>query len=249
MLSNNMPYRPIVPLVLALLSAVTLLAQESEGRRIFEAQCALCHGQQGGGGRGPSLVKPTLTKAPDAPSLEKLISEGIPPEMPGAWQLSPNEVKRLAVFVRSLGQLPSETVPGDPAHGRDLYRRQACASCHIVAGQGSGFGPELSAIGARRNAAFLREALLSPSAALPEGFLMVEAVPRQGAKVTGIRVGEDPFTIQIIDAAGGFHSFRLADLQPLNKLPKRSPMPAYAKLPPADITDLVAYLASLKGTR
>jgi len=40
--------------------------------------------------------------------------------------------------------------------------------------------------------AFLREALLSPSAALPEGFLMVEAVPRQGAKVTGIRVGEDP---------------------------------------------------------
>ena len=238
-------------LTFTLLLAVTAAAQPPvlPGRRIFEAQCALCHGQQGGGGRGPTLLKPVLPKAPDDPALEKVISEGIPPEMPGAWQLSPSEVKQVAAFVRSLGQLAPESVPGDPQQGREIYQKNACANCHFINGQGSGFGPELSNVGARRSATHLRESLLRPSADLPEGFLFVEATPLNGTKVSGIRAREDPFAVQIIDAAGHFHSFRLAGLQKLDRFPKRSPMPAYPHLSVAELTDLTAYLASLKGAR
>jgi len=34
------------------------------GRKIFESQCALCHGQNGGGGRGPNLNRPNSSKLP-----------------------------------------------------------------------------------------------------------------------------------------------------------------------------------------
>ena len=50
------------------------------GRKIFESQCALCHGQNGGGGRGPNLNRPKLIKAPDDEALRGVISNGIPPE-------------------------------------------------------------------------------------------------------------------------------------------------------------------------
>src|SRR5262245_49595230 len=76
------------------------------GRRIFESQCALCHGQTGGGGRGPVLRKPTLMKAPDDAALRRVISQGIEPEMPAAWQLTQNEVSQVAAYVRSLGKIP-----------------------------------------------------------------------------------------------------------------------------------------------
>jgi len=41
----------------------------------------------------------------------------------------------------------------------------------MIAGKGNGFGPELTDIGARRNAAHLRQAVLRPATLLPEGFL------------------------------------------------------------------------------
>src|SRR5437764_14893883 len=87
------------------------------GRRIFESQCAVCHGLKGGGGRGPSLNRPKLNKAPDDTALRALISEGSEPEMPAAWQLSTHEVVNVAAFVRSLGAVAPETLPGDPARG------------------------------------------------------------------------------------------------------------------------------------
>lgn len=233
--------------IVCFLGLAVPLAAQPAGRRLFEAQCALCHGQNGGGGRGPTLLKPKLDRAPDAAALEKVIAQGLPPEMPGAWQLSPNEVKQLAEYVRGLGSVTQELVPGDVVRGGEVYARSGCAGCHMVDGAGSGFGPDLSNIGARRNAAHLREAVVSPTAALPEGFLMFTAVPAGGAAVTGVRLGEDPFTIQLADAGGRLHSFRKAALRALTPLPKKSPMPAYDKLSTSDLQDLVAYLAARKG--
>ena len=41
------------------------------GRRVFESQCAVCHGLKGGGGRGPNLNRPKLNKAPDDAALRR----------------------------------------------------------------------------------------------------------------------------------------------------------------------------------
>ena len=227
-------------LTLALISWQILNAQP--GRRLFEAQCALCHGQTGGGGKGPSLLKPKLNKAPDQAALEKLIADGIEPEMPGAWTLSPKELTQVAEYVRSLGSIPPETVPGDPAAGKDIYRKSACATCHIVDGTGSGFGPELTNIGARRNSAHLRQSILKPDEILPDGFMLIEAGPTKG-----IRLAEDLFNIQLMDATGRLHSFSKASTT-INRTRNKSPMPAYTKFLATDLDNLIAYLASLKGS-
>lgn len=229
-----------------------LIAQTGEpdldsGKKIFESQCALCHGQTGTGGRGPGLNRPKLDKAPDEDALRKLISEGSG-EMPGAWQLAAREVASVALYVRSLGKLPPEVLPGDAGRGARVYESKGCAGCHMIGGQGQGFGPELTNIGARRSGAHLKQTLIKPAATLPEGFLYVAAATAAGPAVRGIRVNEDVFTIQIKDAGGRFHSFRKDELKELRRLRGESPMPSFeGSLTSAELDDLVAYLASLKG--
>ena len=218
------------------------------GKRIFESQCALCHGQSGGGGRGPSLNRPALKHAPDDAALRGVIADGIPPEMPGAWQLHPHEVASVAAYVRSLGKVPPETLPGDAARGEGIYGRSGCPACHMTGGNGSGFGPDLSALGARRNGAFLRQKLLQPAAVLPEDFEYLAVTRKGGESLRGIRVNEDSFTIQFKDAGGRFHSLRKSEIQELRRLEHETPMPSYeTRLSPAELDDLVAYLAGLRG--
>jgi len=217
------------------------------GKRLFESQCALCHGQTGGGGRGPNLHRPKLNKAADDADLAKVISQGIQPEMPGAWQLSPREVKSVVAYVRTLGSIPLEPLPGDPSRGQRLFKTKACDTCHMIRGQGSSFGPELTGIGAKRSAAFLRESLAAPEAVVPDDFLLVELVTSSGATVRGVRMNEDTFSIQIKEASGELHSYRKSVLKDLRKLRGKSPMPSYeGALNPEEMNDLIAYLASLR---
>ena len=112
-----------------------------------------------------------------------------------------------------------------------------------------------------RGAQHLRQAIIDPGAALPRGtlsvpgrdllqFLPVRVVTREGREVRGIRINEDSLTIQLRDTNGGFHSFRKADLQRLEKETGTSLMPSYRdRMTAGDLTDLVAYLWSLRGSR
>jgi cytochrome c oxidase cbb3-type subunit 3 len=232
------------------------------GRVLFDAQCARCHGVGGFGGQGPSLRRPRLRRAPDDVALRGLIRNGVPGTgMPETWQLSDREVGYLIAYVRSLGRLPPVHLPGDSARGRELFvSKGSCTSCHIVGGAGGTRGPDLTEIGALRNPAYLREALLDPAATQPTAtaanypwgeyarYLIVRVVSRAGEEVVGQRVNEDAFTIQIRDVRGGFHSFEKADLRVLERRARSSLMPAFgATLTPAELDDVVAYLAGLRG--
>jgi cytochrome c oxidase cbb3-type subunit III len=235
--------------LLIALAAMNAIAQDvAAGKKIFESQCALCHGQTGTGGRGPSLLRPKLTRAPDDEALWKVISNGIEPEMPGAWQLNVREVYSVGAYVKSLGAIPPEVLPGEPARGERVYQSKGCAGCHMIAGKGEGFGPELTDIGARRNGAYLRRTILRPSAELPEQFLSIVVVTQAGVTVRGIRVNEDSFNIQIKDARGRFHSFAKSELKELVRNRNETPMPSFeGSLSNTELDDLVSYLASLKG--
>jgi cytochrome c oxidase cbb3-type subunit 3 len=218
------------------------------GKMIFEGHCSLCHGIDGGGGRGPSLHRPKLSRAPDDKALKSLIENGIPPEMPGGWYLSEQDILNVVAFVRSLGSVPPESPIGDPQRGEAIYARSGCATCHILAGQGTSFGPELTEVGARRGAARLRLTLQSPSKTIPEDFLLIEAITSSGQTIRGIRLNEDTFTMQLKDALGHFYSLRKSDLRELKKLRGETPMPSYESLfSAAELDDLVAYLASQRG--
>jgi cytochrome c oxidase cbb3-type subunit III len=213
------------------------------GESLYLSQCAVCHGQLGEGGRGPSLARPTLRHAPDDAALYTVIRRGIPNSaMPGIG-LAEREIQLLIAHVRSLGRVPTPPqLPGNPQRGEALYNgKGACAPCHRV------FGPDLAGIGARRSPAHLRASLTDPNADLPPGFLLVEAVTHAGRKLSGARVNEDTFSLQLRDPAGAIHSFWKSELREWKRLPGRSPMPSYrGVLTDAELDDLTAWLASLQ---
>jgi cytochrome c oxidase cbb3-type subunit III len=217
------------------------------GKFIFEGHCALCHGIDGGGGRGPSLRRAKLTHAADDEALKSLIENGIAPEMPPAWYLSPEEIANVAAYARSFGNVPPEVLPGDAARGKAIYARSGCSACHILAGEGSGYGPELTDVGARRGSTRLRETLQNPTKTIPEDFLLLEASTSSGQTIRGVRLNEDTFSIQFKDQQGRLHSFRKSDLRNLKKMRGETPMPAYGSaLSASELDDLINFLASQK---
>jgi cytochrome c oxidase cbb3-type subunit 3 len=219
------------------------------GKVLFQGQCAVCHGIDGHGSTGPTLVRPRLPRAATEEALIKVIAEGIPNTgMPAAWQMTPREAKLTALYVGSIGTVAHETkLPGDPAKGKEVYRKTGCASCHIIEGQGNGYGPELTGVGLRRNAQYLRDSILKPAADVPGESLTVRVVTQQGTQTVGIRLNEDSFTIQLRDMGGRVHSFQKANLKALEKQKDVSLMPAFDKLAPEELDDLVNYLANLRG--
>jgi mono/diheme cytochrome c family protein len=76
-----------------------------------------------------------------------------------------------AVSVRATEQAkPAQkaTVKGDAIKGRDTFVAQRCSLCHMINGSGGVLGPDLTAVGTRRNAAWLYDYLPNPQATKPE---------------------------------------------------------------------------------
>ena len=128
-------------------------AQEiARGRALFEAQCAYCHGAGGDGGRGANLARPALRRAPTDEALFRVVNRGIPGTgMPGN-SMSARETWQVVAFVRSLGRVRRQALPGDAASGAQVYQANGCASCHTIQGRGGAFGPDLTDVGARSSA-------------------------------------------------------------------------------------------------
>lgn len=234
-------------------------AELAAGRKLFQIHCARCHGMLGEGGEGPSLKRATLRHAADDTALFEVISEGIVgTAMPGARGPNDRQLWQIAGYVRELARLPEELPPGDAGRGQTLYLgKGGCPACHISSGAGRGVGPELTEVGLRRNAGYLRRALTRPDADSPmltsrlggrvDGFLTVRLVAGD-EEYEGLRVSEDEFSVQVRDLSGAIRSFDKAGLRHYEKAVGHSLMPGYdGALDGAEIDDVVSYLMTLKG--
>ena len=220
------------------------------GKRIFDAQCAWCHGTNGTGGTGPSLQRATLRHAADDSSLVGIVRKGIPgTEMPNfEFSLTDRTAWQTAAYVRSLGRIAAQRVPGDVTRGGALYESAGCGGCHVIDGRGNALGPELTAIGALRGTAHLRESIVNPAATHPSGYLVVRAVTQAGREIRGIRLTEDVFWILIRDATGAAHVLQKSELSRLDRELEATLMPSYAtRFSDAELDDVVAYLSNLRG--
>jgi putative heme-binding domain-containing protein len=238
----------IAPAVRPLVNAGA--ADLAAGQKIFDAQCAWCHGAAGTGGTGPSLQRARLRHAATDRALTQIVRTGIPgTEMPSfALAFTERMAWQTAAYVKSLGRARTRPLPGDAKHGAELYQSSGCAGCHVVTGSGGALGPELTRIGGLRGASYLRDALVKPAATHPPGYLVVRAVRADGSDIRGTRVNEDVFFILIRDARGTVHSLEKSTLQKVERQLEASLMPSYAtRLSVAELDDLVAYLAGLRG--
>lgn len=221
------------------------------GKKVFDAQCAWCHGNDGDGGTGPNLHG-RLRHATDLKSIVDIIAAGIPgTDMPSFRSpLTERGTRQTAAYVQSLSRAAARPVPGNAQRGADLYQSTGCGSCHVIDGRGGIVGPELTGIAARRGPAYLRESIVKPAAAHPPGYLVVRAVPTSGPEVRGTRVNEDVFWISIRDAGGAVHTLEKSELTRVDREIDASLMPSYeSRLSAPQLDDMVAYLSTLRGAR
>jgi cytochrome c oxidase cbb3-type subunit III len=233
-----------------------------QGERLYLIHCASCHGPKGEGGRGPRLAVPKLARASNEEALVNLIRQGIPGTEMVAARLDNDEVRQVAAWVLKLGETTRPQIADDVATGERLYYTKGkCAQCHTIKAQGGVLGPDLTNIGNRRAPAHLRQSLLEPEAEVPENFsqyrwvthipdnfLQIRVVTKDGRRLTGVRLNEDPFSIQFRDLSDNVHSFFKSELEELHKDWGKSPMPSYRGVfTTEELDDLIAFLASLRG--
>ena len=227
-----------------------------DGERLFRIHCARCHGMEGGGGEGSNLARARLKYAPDDEALIGVISSGIPGTgMPAIWTLDSDQATRVAGYVRTLGQLEEEAMPGDPVRGSQVYQTNGgCPACHIISGAGKGIGPELTYVGDQRGLDYLRQSLTDPAETQSQtsGYKDYLTVRIQSAdnSIEGLRIDEDAFSVIVRDVSGTVHSFRKEDLVEYDKVFTHSLMPGYAgALDERDLDDVVSYLMSLRSEK
>jgi len=134
--------------VLAELRVESAAGLAAAGRKVYQGNCAACHGREGEGGIGVSLNTPDLLGLADDTYLYRAIVEGRPSTAMPAWRhLSARHVASLIAHMRSWHDGPAiatETprAKGDYEVGRVLYDI-SCVRCHGADARG-GSGPQLA---------------------------------------------------------------------------------------------------------
>ncbi len=103
----------------------------------------------------------------------------------GAIGLGNAEIKAVIAYLQNLGgaevtvEIPKgeptdekkEAPPAAPAKtAAEVVKKYGCGACHKIAGEQGAIGPDLTKIGAKRNADYLMRAVLDPNADAAPGF-------------------------------------------------------------------------------
>ena len=218
------------------------------GSRLYGAQCALCHGNNGDGIAGVNLARQQFRRASTDDDIKNTVTTGVAAAGMPPFRLQPAELIGLVAYIRS--GFDASGAPfkvGNVARGQAIYDKDACAACHRVRGAGARTAPDLTDIGAIRQPSAIQRSLLTPTAAMLPINRPVRIVMRDGRAMRGRRLNEDTFTVQLIDENEKLVSLEKSDIREF-EAGTASPMPSFAgKLSGDEIADLLAYLVSLRG--
>ena len=214
------------------------------GEKLYAVRCAACHGKDARGGEGPSLYRSRIVVSAPERRFFEVLKNGIPGTEMAPLKLPEEQIWQIVRFVHSEtrpGQGPP--VAGDVDAGRAVFIQTGCIRCHIVEGKGGVLGPSLSSIALQLTSSQIREAVLDPSARIAETFHGVKITTGNGRMLEGTLKNEDNFSLQIMTLGGELVSITRSDIKSM-ETPRGSLMPAdiAAKLPPADLQNLLAFL-------
>jgi cytochrome c oxidase cbb3-type subunit III len=233
-----------------------------EGESLFRGNCSPCHGLNAhGGGRGPDLTSGRWAHGSSDADIFHTITQGVPgTEMP-ANQFEDSETWTIIAYLRSLAPAKPADLPGDKARGEKVFRGAAgCSTCHMVNGRGGLLGPDLSRVGGARSVSYLADSIRTPDKDLSDGMLDPNnryALPlvwdttivtlKNGDSITGVAKNEDEFSLQLMDTNQQLRFFDKSAIKEVRH-ERKSLMPAYNEqmISPAQLQDLLAYLASLR---
>jgi len=222
-------------------------AAPAAGRALFDSTCAACHGTGATGGRGPNLTSGRFVHGSGDYDIFTTIRGGVAgSEMPSFAQLPADDVWRVVTYIKSLsGGGPAQLASGDARAGEAIFLGAGnCLSCHEVNGRGSDLAPDLSAEG-QNSIAAIRAGVLHGARPRP-GLRprLLEVTMTDGRKFRGLTRAEDSFSIDLEQPDGKLLLLDTKDIA--SKTVAGSTTPANT-LSPAQVDDVVAYLAGLKS--
>ncbi|MEP7367226.1 MAG: c-type cytochrome, partial [Acidobacteriota bacterium] len=220
-------------------------------RPTYAKLCSGCHGADARGTQqGPGLAGNPWVRRRSAQSLRNVIRGGVPAAGMPAFDLPANMIDSLAAMIVSLNAVAAESnVPGDQGAGRTYFFGSGkCATCHMVSGEGSAVGPDLSGVARELTVDQIREALLQPAARIAPGYEAVTAKLRSGETVRGFERSRTKYDVVIQDLLGKVHPLSLDAVTMIDAGQRQSLMPAL-KADGAEVQNLVAFLSGLTGVK
>lgn len=217
------------------------------GARFYRTVCSGCHGPDGNLVPGVDLGHNKFKRASTDQELIQIIRTGIAGTAMPPGNFTPEQAAMIVAYLRSLAAdaAKSTAPPGDAVRGKLVFEGKGCVSCHRARGVGSRVAPDLNDIGSVRRSAEIEKSILDPNAEVTEDHQSVRAVMKDGSVVTGRLLNWDTFTVELIDSKEQLRALPRASLKEFEIL-KNSTMPSYqGKLSPQELSDVVAYLASL----
>ncbi len=135
---------------------------------------------------------------------------------------------------------PSVISRANLSQGRALYQK-ACASCHMMYGEGQKVGPDLTGSG-RGNMDYLLENIIDPGAVVPADYRMSVVALNDGRVLTGLVLAKNKQTLTLREPSET-RTIAMADVEVI-KVSTASLMPdgLLQTLTPDQVRDLFAYM-------
>jgi putative membrane-bound dehydrogenase-like protein len=150
----------------------------------------------------------------------------------------------------TVGRTQSKLKHADIKRGKELFfGRATCMACHRMEGVGVVLGPDLNGISSRRDAAYVIQSILEPSAYIVEGYQQSSLELHDGAKLFGVIQEENNDILRIVLPNGTFKTVKTKNIKKRDDA-KLSIMPDLSSiLSPKDVADISAYLMNTKAKK
>ena len=224
------------------------------GQKVFQQTCAVCHGNDATGARGPDLIRsPVTAHDVKGDQIGEIIRQGRPDKGMPSMTLSDQEVSDIAAYLhaRIKESVQSSRVPkvyaverlltGNAAAGRVYFEGLGgCKNCHSPTG-------DLAGIANKHTPIDLQARMLYPESKLFKNTHTSAVVtPPSGEQVQGKVVHVDDFVVGLLDSSGWYRSFARDKV----KVELHDGMAAHRdllfKMTQADVHNVFAYLQTLK---
>ena len=169
---------------------------------------------------------------------------------PAVKALLAERASRLAANPDPLAAFHASLAGGDAERGRRVFENQpvlACIRCHRAGGEGGDAGPNLAGLGARASRRELLESIIKPNARISPGYDTVVVTLKSGGTAAGIVAEETADQLTLRNPENQLVKVAKADIARRDGAPSGMPEVYATLLSPAELRDVVEYLASLRG--
>jgi cytochrome c oxidase cbb3-type subunit 3 len=228
-------------------------AAAERGGALYKQNCAMCHGEDATGGRGPDLIRSSLVRHDkNGDLIGPVVTQGRADRGMPAYPFGQDQIADLLALIQSqlalfdlhtrVGPYPNDIpaerlATGTVEAGKAFFNGAGgCSKCHSVTG-------DLAGIAKKYNPPDLETHFLYPSGVPSTATVTLPS----GKTFEGTLVLNDGFNVAIQGTDGWYHSWSRSTVK---KVEVHDPLKAHAELlnkyTDADLHNIFTYLETLK---